>query len=747
MKKNLILFLFVFLIGAGFVVQGQYYYFDTGGTSYPYQQGCSETLLLRINTEGSAARAGRFHLLLDPLSFSYSTSDDVPTLRTNLFSASTTTFLDWSSETSPSWKAGSNKTILQIDRKNNLTDYNGSNGLYGTIVFSPLYNVSTYQGSFGMEYISGSSTTETTLSAVGGVEIIDPVSQNSYRTGTYPVLQQPCVADTTGPLLSVTVPTIGNKKSHLDGAIFSLTDNSGVSGISNVPYVWSGGQWTGNVGGIITNQYGVDTTTLTLTISGNGTGKTYTQSNVVFSTGPEMTWQGNARNFNVNINPGDLFDRGVEKTITITGSLRDRANNLYTLSAYTFNQAQAPILISNSQSPVSNAVFVNLSDPVKLGIQDEWAGVDSGSIVVTLSGVFGTTYGPFQFSGSDLNLSGVTGIANQPDWYINITNHIDFPTSGTIRVSIYAEDMEGTVDTISDYIFSTRPDCSEFQCCNPILLQTGATATPFYYINGSLQILGGINPYFTGDLTNTTGTLYCGTENEGFLLYSGHGNTSGTATKLAFSDSSSLEFSGTNIIAYLTGDNGDTLLLVKLGNFSILVRPGSRPGENFSNLGEIRVYDENKQFIIGSPIETSSTGYADWLDNIPSGTYYIVYKGQSHLASYLSGITIVQGVPQTLDFTTGTVLHNTQNKSLTQDDGFQYQVAGDLENILGQYDFMINGNDIAILTASGFIDSAIAVLDPKNLNGDGAINVSDISVIGINFELTDPYFSSNIFVW
>ncbi|HCY21380.1 TPA: hypothetical protein DIC40_06085 [Patescibacteria group bacterium] len=82
---------------------------------------------------------------MDPLSFSYSTSDDVPTLRTNLFSASTTTFLDWSSETSPSWKAGSNKTILQIDRKNNLTDYNGSNGLYGTIVFSPLYNVSTYQ--------------------------------------------------------------------------------------------------------------------------------------------------------------------------------------------------------------------------------------------------------------------------------------------------------------------------------------------------------------------------------------------------------------------------------------------------------------------------------------------------------------------------------------------------------------------------------------------------------------------------
>ena len=126
MKKNLILFLFLCFFCCGLVVRGQYYYFDTGATTFPYQQGCSETLQVRINTEGHAqgARAGRFHLVLDPLSFSYSTSDLVSTLRSSLFSASSTTFLDWSSESSPSWKTGSNKTILQIDRKNNLTDYN-----------------------------------------------------------------------------------------------------------------------------------------------------------------------------------------------------------------------------------------------------------------------------------------------------------------------------------------------------------------------------------------------------------------------------------------------------------------------------------------------------------------------------------------------------------------------------------------------------------------------------------------------
>jgi hypothetical protein len=36
-------------------------------------------------------------------------------------------------------------------------------------------------------------------------------------------------------------------------------------------------------------------------------------------------------------------------------------------------------------------------------------------------------------------------------------------------------------------------------------------------------------------------------------------------------------------------------------------------------------------------------------------------------------------------------------------------------------------------------------LDPRNLNADGAVNVSDISVIWVNFEKTDPFFGNTIF--
>ncbi|HCY21377.1 TPA: hypothetical protein DIC40_06070 [Patescibacteria group bacterium] len=62
-------------------------------------------------------------------------------------------------------------------------------------------------------------------------------------------------------------------------------------------------------------------------------------------------------------------------------------------------------------------------------MQDEWAGVNSGSIVVTLSGINGTSYGPYVFSGNMLNLSGLSSTALQPNWFVEIPNHVDFPAS------------------------------------------------------------------------------------------------------------------------------------------------------------------------------------------------------------------------------------------------------------------------------------------------------------------------------
>jgi len=86
-------------------------------------------------------------------------------------------------------------------------------------------------------------------------------------------------------------------------------------------------------------------------------------------------------------------------------------------------------LIAGTRFPVANASFLNYDTPIRFGVQDDWAGVNSGSIVVTLSGINGTSYGPYVFSGNMLSLSGLSSDALQPNWMVEVSNHVDFPAS------------------------------------------------------------------------------------------------------------------------------------------------------------------------------------------------------------------------------------------------------------------------------------------------------------------------------
>ncbi|MFZ2150974.1 MAG: hypothetical protein WAZ12_03345 [Candidatus Absconditicoccaceae bacterium] len=178
---------------------------------------------------------------------------------------------------------------------------------------------------------------------------------------------------------------------------------------------------------------------------------------------------------------------------------------------------------------------------------------------------------------------------------------------------------------------------------------------------------------------------------------------------------------------------------------SIIIKafPSNRINQSNNNLnsGTIKIYNTNKILQRTTEIGLNNNGTGILFSDIAPGTYYVVFKGQSNLASYLSGV-IISGGNQTLDFTTGSNLYGSQQLNLSQDDGYRYQTAGDLKADDGAYDYFINGNDISIITAMGLIDNGIAVLDQRNLNGDTAINASDIAVIGINFEKTDPYFNN-----
>jgi len=179
--------------------------------------------------------------------------------------------------------------------------------------------------------------------------------------------------------------------------------------------------------------------------------------------------------------------------------------------------------------------------------------------------------------------------------------------------------------------------------------------------------------------------------------------------------------------------------------------PSNRVYQTTNNINTwiLKIYDSNKILVSTSPLFTLNSSWTgEAFISAPAWTYYMVFKWQSHLASYLSWITISGSWGEFLDFTTGANVYSTQQLNDAQDNGYRYQTAGDLENTLWDYDFTINGNDIAILTANGFQEWWIPVLDSRNLNGDTAVNASDISVIWVNFAKTDPFFSDNgIFIW
>ena len=76
----------------------------------------------------------------------------------------------------------------------------------------------------------------------------------------------------------------------------------------------------------------------------------------------------------------------------------------------------------------------------------------------------------------------------------------------------------------------------------------------------------------------------------------------------------------------------------------------------------------------------------------------------------------------------------------------KYQSAWDLKPIVGDYDHIINGNDISIIITT-FPQAWVDALEPRNLNGDTEINSSDIGIIWTNFLKEDPFIWWVLFTW
>jgi hypothetical protein len=183
-------------------------------------------------------------------------------------------------------------------------------------------------------------------------------------------------------------------------------------------------------------------------------------------------------------------------------------------------------------------------------------------------------------------------------------------------------------------------------------------------------------------------------------------------------------------------------------NLNLKAFPSNRINQSSNNTNSwiVKIYNTSK--VLQRTIDIWLNGNWTWalFTDIAPGTYYFIFKWQSQLASYISWVIISWSWSQTIDFTTWANLYGTQKLNMTQDDWYRYQTAGDLKSAQWVYDYMVNGNDISIITANWLFDNGISVLDPRNLNGDIAVNASDIAVIWINFQLKDPYYT-NTFSW
>jgi len=96
-----------------------------------------------------------------------------------------------------------------------------------------------------------------------------------------------------------------------------------------------------------------------------------------------------------------LFDFGVENLIEVDISVDDRVGNTSTLH-HEFNAPESPI-ISNLY-PNNGAIYVVLNDIISFSINDFWAGVDTGTITVAVSGINNAASGyNYIYSGTDLS--------------------------------------------------------------------------------------------------------------------------------------------------------------------------------------------------------------------------------------------------------------------------------------------------------------------------------------------------------
>ena len=178
-------------------------------------------------------------------------------------------------------------------------------------------------------------------------------------------------------------------------------------------------------------------------------------------------------------------------------------------------------------------------------------------------------------------------------------------------------------------------------------------------------------------------------------------------------------------------------------NFTIKAYPSARFANERWHEWKVLFYANwVRDVVLYSGYITSNIyGSWDFVYDVPSWLYDIVYRWSSHLWSYLSWVIITWWQVMLLDFTTGanltgTIIYNLDNT----------QIAWDVVR-----DGKINVIDITAIANVGcdYWLSSATQYHRCNLNWDWWVNIWDVTVAANNVGRTGPYFgwSAAVFEW
>jgi hypothetical protein len=354
------------------IVRWQYYEF-TWNSNNGFQQWCSETYDVYFNTEWVGwITVWQPLVTLDDTKIEYVTGWNLRNNLFNLYITSLSWFTDRVSASYPQWAI--NYTKIYLNAKNENSSAVWWYRKHWSFIFIPKYDHTDVNFVFDYDW-----TNQKTNLAKDWNNVINNISQSSRLTWNITINKEPCLADTTWPSIFINIPFWSNYivNNGLDIDLRDSVWNWSTPYVYTWWWIWTGNLWS------INNQYGVDSGTVSVTVSGNLQTLTFDEIADFTWTPSNKTWQYEDRDYNIIVSSWDLFNFGIEELIQISANVDDREWNHSNFAGYSFNAPVNPYI--SNQSPFNWQTFVLLDSEIFFDVNDDWAGIDTWTLVVTLS--------------------------------------------------------------------------------------------------------------------------------------------------------------------------------------------------------------------------------------------------------------------------------------------------------------------------------------------------------------------------